>query len=555
MYHKKKVYQDCYVFILNKDKKSYSVFLNKAINEKIPDKLNIPGYIDGLPVTKIGAHGFEYRYWLKSVKLPETIVIIDSYAFYFCFRLTSIKIPKSVKAISKFAFRKCFSLKSINIPNGVVKIGDCAFQSHVVKKITIPASVRYIGIVAFNSCARLSKITVDKNNKIYDSRENCNAIIETKTNKLVMGCKGSKIPKNVKYIGACAFKNVSDLKSITIPGNIISIGVRAFENCWCLKKVIIKKGLKTIEYGAFSACTNLASINMPESVIRIGKSAFFYCESLVSVKIPRNVSYMGVNPFEDCHNIASINVNSKNKLYDSRNNCNAIIETKTNKLIVGCKNTTIPNNVEAIGELAFSGCEHLKSLILPESLVTINDEAFFFCKSLTSIKIPRNVSMIGVNPFFKCNKLVSIVVDNRNKKYDSRDNCNAIIETKNNRLISGCNKTIIPKTIKYIGEIALYDTISNSMIEIPKNIISVEKEGLGSFDSNKNIVIPKNVKRYVLGSESICRLCCKNKNLNIFANNDNGVRNYSKQIYFYKKQKPIKKGNYWHYVNKKPQIW
>ena len=51
-----------------------------------------------------------------------------------------------------------------------------------------------------------------------------------------------------------------------------------------------------------------------------------------------------------------------NPVYDSRNNCNAIIETATNTLHSGCKTTIIPNSVTSIGAWAFMYCSGLKDV-------------------------------------------------------------------------------------------------------------------------------------------------------------------------------------------------
>ena len=134
-----------------------------------------------------------------------------------------------------------------------------------------------------------------------------------------------------------------------------------------------------INYRAFEGCSGLTSITIPNSVTSIGRSAFYNCSGLTSVK-----------------------VENENTIYDSRDNCNAIIETSTNQLVVGCKNTIIPNSVTSIGDYAFYGCSGLTSVTIPNSVKTIRDAAFEGCSGLTSITIPNSVIYIGGSVFDDC---------------------------------------------------------------------------------------------------------------------------------------------------------
>ena len=80
-----------------------------------------------------------------------------------------------------------------------------------------------------------------------------------------------------------------------------------------------------------------------------------------------------------------ITVESGNSRYDSRDNCNSIIDKKTNTLIAGCKNSVIPNSVARIDGLAFCGCSGLTELTLPNSVKSIGDGAFAYCSGLAKI--------------------------------------------------------------------------------------------------------------------------------------------------------------------------
>ena len=105
-----------------------------------------------------------------------------------------------------------------------------------------------------------------------------------------------------------------------------------------------------------------------------------------------------------------MNVHSKNTIYDSRNNCNAIIETATNKLMSGCQRTIIPNTVTTIGDFAFSSCRNLNAINIPNSVNTIGESAFQYCNNLTSINIPNGVTTIRKRTFYDCEKLTDISI-------------------------------------------------------------------------------------------------------------------------------------------------
>ena len=153
----------------------------------------------------------------------------------------SVSIPSTVTwngtqyfvtSIGSSAFTNCRGLTSVTIPNTVTSIAEIAFQGcSNMTSVTIPNSVTSIGNGVFFYCSNLVSISVESGNTVYDSRDNCNAIIETNTNTLIIGCKTTAIPNSVTSIGYCAFCYCSDLTSITIPNSVTSIGGSAFRGC------------------------------------------------------------------------------------------------------------------------------------------------------------------------------------------------------------------------------------------------------------------------------------------------------------------------------------
>ena len=174
------------------------------------------------------------------------------------------------------------------------------------------------------------------------------------------------------------------INSILIPNTVKAIGNSAFECCRNLTSLTIGSGVTSIGDWAFDECSGLTSITIPSSVTSIGKGAFSYCSSLTSITIPNSVTDIGGSAFAYCTSLTSIAVENGNSVYDSRNNCNAIIETATNTLITGCKNTVIPNTVTKIGDDAFAYCS-FTSITIPSSVTSIRKWAFCDCSSLTTV--------------------------------------------------------------------------------------------------------------------------------------------------------------------------
>lgn len=260
-----------------------------------------------------------------------------------------------------------------------------------------------------------------------------------------------------------------------------------------------------IDAYAFADCKGLTSVMTNNSLKSIGSSAFLRCSGLLYIGIARYVNSIQYDSFDGCTNLEQITVNTLNNTYDSRNDCNAIIVKNTKQLLLGCKNTTIPNTVVSIGNDAFKGCNGLTEITIPNSVQTIGENAFYNCTGLTSVTIGNSVTSIGIWAFSRCNSLSSIVipqsvtsigkcafsyclglehmvVEPGNTIYDSRENCNAIIETNTNTLFAGCKSSVIPSTVTTIGVQAFYGCKGLTSITIDNSVDVIGSSAFSSSD-------------------------------------------------------------------------
>ena len=418
-------------------------------------------------ITSIGEYAFEWCNNLTSVSILGNITSIGRNMFDGCSSLVSVTIPEGVTVINYGAFSDCSSLTNIVFPESLTEIGGGVFENcSKLTSIVIPQKVNLIQNGTFRGCTALKSIVVDASNKTYDSRNNCNAIIETKTNTLIQGCASSTIPSTVTSIGSSAFEGCSSLTALSIPNSVTEIGYSAFHGCSSMASVNIPTGVKSIHGQTFWGCSSLESIIIPFTVTSIDNYAFMGCSSLTSITIPKSVTEIRQFTFSDCTNLTSIIVESGNTKYDSRNNCNAIIETKTNTLIQGCSSTIIPSSVTSIGNYAFDGITNLTSITIPESITEIDNGAFSGCSSLTTISLPKNLTTLKSQTFCECIALKSIT---------------------------------LPQNLTSIESSAFLDCSSLQFINIPKGVSVLDENSFLGCTSLKEVIFEDGSEDLLLG--------------------------------------------------------
>ena len=370
-------------------------------------------------------------YGIKTVTIGDGITSIGGWVFYGCSGLTKLTLPNSVTSIGNAAFYGCSGLTKLTLPNSVTSIGNTAFCDCTgLTELTLPNSVTSIGNSAFFGCSGLAELT---------------------------------LPNSVTSIGNAAFYGCSGLTKLTLPNSVTSIGESAFSYCRGLTELTLPNSVTSIGNAAFRGCSGLTKLTLPNSITSIEDYAFGDCTGLTKITLPNSVTSIGGGAFWGCSGLEKITVESGNSRYDSRDNCNSIIETKTNTLIAGCKNSIIPNSVTSIGRCAFGGCSGLTELTLPSSVTSIGSAAFQGCIGLTELTLPNSVTSIGDGAFAHCSGLTELTLPNSVTSIgsDAFSGC------------SGLTELTFPNSVTSIGDFAFYGCSGLTELILPNSVRSI----------------------------------------------------------------------------------
>lgn len=366
--------------------------------------------IIGDNVERIPAHMFENGGFTGTLTIPNSVTDIGTDAFSHCSGFTGdLVIPGSITTITNGSFYGCSNFSgNLIILEGVTTIGGYAFYgcSGFNGDLVIPSTMTILGERVFCGCRGFSSVLFNATN--------CTASDYLGTSPPFINCGGTLtigdnveslsryifkdavftgdliIPNSVTSIGNGAFQNCSTFTgNLEIPENVVSIGPNAFTNC---------SGFTTVHYNArncqddghngyvyFDGCGG--TLILGDNVESIPNLLFRDGSFIGSVTIGNSVISIGENPFSGCSLLEQIIVDPLNPVYDSREDCNAIIRTSDNTLITGCQNTNIPNTVTVITNRAFQNLSTLTSIDIPNSVTSIGEQAFLSCTGLTTMTV------------------------------------------------------------------------------------------------------------------------------------------------------------------------
>ena len=513
-------------------------------------------------VKSIGDYAFSHCTSLSTLTIGDGVTHIGQYAFSGCSKLTSIEIPNSVTNIEINAFsgtpwinnqtngvvyagKVLYTYKgtmpensSITIKEGTLGIGANAFSgSSGLISIEIPNSVSNIGRNAFSGCTNLSIIEIPNsvttigvdafyNTQWYNAQEEGvvyagNVLYKYKGNMP----DGTNISINagIASITAEAFSGYSSLTSITIPNSVLNIGCYAFKDCAGLTTMTIPSSVVSLGGYAFSGCTALKELIIEDSeeplCCQMSEMKYYYpTEDYDYFFEDSPIEYMYIG--RDLKNYTFSYSNGQwRKSLNSTVFGNGVTIIPSG-IFDSCSKLSfvkISNNVESIGSFAFYGCSKLADITLPNELTSIG-RAAFHSSGLVGVTIPSSVASIEENVFNLTRQLKSIVVEPGNSVYDSRLDCNAIIETSTNTLIRGCENTIIPNDVVKIDKHAFYGCTGLGSIAIPNRVTSIGDYAFNNCTSLRNINFSSNPKcgTNIIPSTATCHLVIDDSNATDF---------------------------------------
>ncbi len=235
-------------------------------------------------ITQLGYMNFQDSINLKEVRLPSSLVSLESRVFYNCTSLEEVYLPAGAVSFGD-AFKQCTALKTVHIPEGLTTLGKGMFEGcSSLDNIVIPSSIKEIPDSAFLDCTSLKNITIKEGiTKIGDMAfGRCQSL------------KNIELPQSLEIIDDMAFY-YSGLERIDIPANTWKIGIRAFEFCGFLKDVVLYEGLEEIDSRAFASCYGLNWVDVPESAYLVANDILdeSYDMRQAQIALPEDAVYNG----------------------------------------------------------------------------------------------------------------------------------------------------------------------------------------------------------------------------------------------------------------------
>ena len=417
----------------------------------------------------IGAEAFAGCSQLKSIVIPEQVGEVGASVFADCSALEKVEVVSENTAFDSRNGCNAIVRKADNclvagcittvIPADVVALGEGAFMQLPLTAVSIPKSVASYGKKVFYGCDDIETVMVGAKtpaaltSDVFTCTSRATLIVPTGTlaayekanvwkdflkhieissSTLPIHFADSQVKelcvanwdqdgdKELSYAEAAAvtdlgevFKNNTNIQSfdeLQYFTGLTTIGDQAFYYCYRLTSVVLPETVTAIGASAFQYCFYLSSIRLSENLESIASDAFWNCVRLTSIRIPAKVSSIGDTVFGYCTQLTDVSVDPANTVFDSREGCNAIVETSTNTLYQAFVSTRIPSTVTTIGRFAYSYVAGLTELRIPSNVTALAGVSVFSCDDLRRVVLPAELTTIGHQSFDYCDSLKTVKV-------------------------------------------------------------------------------------------------------------------------------------------------
>lgn len=431
------------------------------------------------------------------------------------------KVPDGIKSIASYAISKSTKMKTIDL-NQVTNLAlSSIYSADQLTTITLPKDIKKYdkatnqGMIegCFESCLKVAEYKVPTENTDFAAQD---GIIFSKDMQTLYFYPPNKqgntynIPASVKTIGRRGFQSACHLTSMVIPKNVEAINEEAFRGAEAIETISFEEPSKVtkISYHAFRALPKLKEVTLPSTLIEISE-IFYQCLELETINVPNNSQLKTILK-------SAFTTNTKMKAFNFQGNCvleeigenafanltklqtfnfpKTVTNIKTNAFS-GCSSMSKVNfapeaDILSIGSGAFADCG-LKSFDVPNKVKTIEREAFRNCKVLTTINVTETTTKISPEAFKYCSNLTDINVSKKNQVYSSVDGY-LLSKNKEKLIIFPSGKandqfTLLPPSIKEIGEYAFYDCKELKNVTIPNKVTTIGKRAFG-LCSNLNTI-------------------------------------------------------------------
>ena len=457
---------------------------------------------NGVPVARIGNNAFANNKSLRSVTLPDSLLVIGDGAFSGCEWLDYITLPDTVKEIGEGAFKNCKLIEGFYVPSALETVGESAFEGCInLEWLSVKSIDGWLNIDFANATANplyygdelylvdLPVASIEIGNGVSAIHDYALSFSSLK----YLTVTGADIDLQRGVLADC--KNLVELSIPTLGksgegkgflGYLFGAESNAQNSAFIPTslKTVTLTGASSVEEGAFLGASSLVGVNLSSATKSIGKDAFYGCSGLKSITVPNSVSSVGQGAFANCTSLISVTIGSG-------------IREISEGMFSGCtslSSVTLSEGVSAIGKNSFKDCTRLVTVSLPVSLSSIGEGAFAGCSAITVLTVPEKVSAIGFGAFEGCNSIGRITLPIVGGGTAGADHLGYIFGAEsyeqNSSFVPSNLKNITITNSQVVGDGAFYGLGSITKLTLPNNLVTIGSNAFFGCTALTTISIP-----------------------------------------------------------------